>query len=252
MHLAALKQARLSGHYLPLTLKAENVPPAIKGLAALGFKGLNVTAPHKEVVIPHLTRLSPEAQAIGAVNTLVPDQGGFSGHNTDAPGFAAAYLKERAAQQALIYGAGGAARAVIQALRTQGFSVSVTARNLLAAQKLAQEFGQKALALADLPNAGTYSFVINATSASYAADLNPVPPLTLANNAIVIDLNYGRPDNHWQKLAANSGGLFYDGLPMLAWQACLSFNLWTGANLGITPFSGALAIYLRDGLTLWP
>jgi shikimate dehydrogenase len=248
MHEAALKKAQLPGHYLPLTLKAEALPAAIAGLRALGFRGLNVTAPHKEAVIPFLTGLSTEAKEIGAVNTLIPDGPGFRGANTDAPGFGAAYLTHRPAQKALIYGAGGAARAIIQALRAKRFSVFVAARNPLAAQKLAQEFGQKSLNLADLAKEAPYPIVINATSASYAPDLDPIPTLTLASGALVVDINYGRPKNYWQNLAAQNNGEFFEGLPMLAEQARLSFNLWTGADITIEPFNEALAIYLKEGL----
>jgi shikimate dehydrogenase len=246
MHEAALLKAGLVGHYLPLKIEAKAIPAAIKGLVALGFQGLNVTAPHKEAVIPYLTTLSPNAKAIGAVNTLIPDGEGFSGDNTDGPGFTAAYLTNSPNSSALVYGAGGAARAVIHGLRSQGIQVLVTARKFEAAERLAQEFGQKAVSLNELSSLGALAIVVNATSASYVSDLDPVPSLTLAAGALVIDLNYGRPRNHWETLAQAVNGTFYDGLPMLAQQARLSFNLWTKANLALDPFMDQLKIYAKS------
>jgi shikimate dehydrogenase len=248
MHQAALAQAGLFGYYLPLKLEAADLPAAVAGLAALGFQGLNVTAPHKEAIAPYLVSLSPEAKEIGAVNTLSPAPGGYSGHNTDAPGFATAYLNDPPVSKALVFGAGGAARAVIQALKSRGLAVSVVARNPQAAAKLAKEFGQSAGEIKDLPNQKPYPIVVNASSASYEKELSPLPKIPLAAEGLVVDVNYGRPDNYWSALAGAAGARFEDGLGMLAHQARLSFNLWTQADIGLSPFAGALAVYLREGL----
>jgi shikimate dehydrogenase len=249
MHQAALSEARLSGYYLPLKVDQRELKTALDGLLALGFGGLNVTAPHKEAVIPHLFSLSPAARIIGAVNTLKATAQGYEGHNTDAPGFAAAYLKSLSpGQKAVLYGAGGAARAVIQAFKSQDLEILVTARNFEAAGKLAAEFQQKAVPLAEIEAHSPYSIAVNATSASYAADLDPAPDIPLTSGGLVIDLNYGRPDNYWSQLAAKNGGRFFDGLPMLAQQARLSFNIWTRAEVSLKPFSQALSVYMEKGL----
>jgi shikimate dehydrogenase len=248
MHVNALSRVGLTGHYLPLKVEAKSLKAALAKLSALEFKGLNVTAPHKQAVMPHLMAISPDAQAIGAVNTLLPAPGGFAGHNTDSPGFAAAYLSQPPGQTALVYGAGGAARAVIQALKANGLRVFVTARSLEPAQRLAQEFGQKAIGVNDLAAHGPYPILVNASSASYEADLNPAPQPPLSPGALVVDINYGRPFNHWERLATDAGARFEDGLAMLANQARLSFNLWTNTNVDLSPFTEALSVYLKEGL----
>ncbi|NUQ39601.1 MAG: shikimate dehydrogenase, partial [Caldilineales bacterium] len=123
MHNAAFAAAGIDGVYLPLPVHPERVGEAVAGLRALGFRGANVTIPHKEAVIPHLHTLSPAAQAIGAVNTIIVQADGvLQGENTDAPGFLAdlheqgVSLAEVQAGGALILGAGGSARAVAYAL----------------------------------------------------------------------------------------------------------------------------------------
>jgi shikimate dehydrogenase len=249
MHQAALSEARLSGYYLPLKVSRRELKTALDGLLALGFGGLNVTAPHKEAVIPHLFSLSPAARIIGAVNTLKATDLGYEGHNTDAPGFAAAYLKDLSpGQKAVLYGAGGAARAVIQAFKSLDLEILITARNFEAAGKLAGEFHQKAVPLAEIGACSPCSIVVNATSASYAADLDPAPNFPVSPGGLVIDLNYGRPDSYWSRLAAKNGSRFSDGLPMLAQQACLSFNIWTRAEISVKPFTQALSVYMEKGL----
>jgi shikimate dehydrogenase len=250
MHEAALKKAHLPGSYLPLVARAEDLSAILAGLRALNFQGLNVTAPLKEAVIPHLTGLSETAKAIGAVNTLVPTAAGYRGDNTDAPGFSRAYLANLGQRKALIYGAGGAARAIIYALRAQEIATTVVARNPQAAAKLAQEFGQTAAPLAELGRLEPFPLVINATSASYEKDLDPAPQIALTPEALVIDINYGRPDNYWAALAALKGAAFQDGLPMLAHQAKLSFQFWVGPTIepDFATFEAALKLYVQNGL----
>jgi shikimate dehydrogenase len=249
MHEAALKEAGLHGHYLPLKLLESGLKAALEGLLVLGFQGLNVTAPHKEAVIPFLFSLSPEARIIGAVNTLINTPQGFEGHNTDAPGFAMAYLKNnQPGQKFLLFGAGGAARAIIAAFKSLNLDILITNRDLNKAEKLAHEFQQKAIDLKDIGSHGPYDTFVNATSASYAEDLDPPIQVPMAKRGMVIDINYGRPYNYWNTLASEQGAKFYDGLPMLAEQARLSFNLWTNARVSLKPFAQALEIYLESGL----
>ncbi|MDR1395911.1 MAG: shikimate dehydrogenase [Deltaproteobacteria bacterium] len=249
MHEAALEAAGLRGRYLPLKLDRADLPLVLKGLWTLGFQGLNVTAPLKEAVLEHLVSQSPEARAIGAVNTLIRTAEGYAGHNTDGPGFAAAFLQDRdPRQKVLLYGAGGAARAVLQAFTAGGFSVSVCARTLEKAEKLAAEFGQTALAPEQIPAFGPADILVAAVSASSASDLDPPLAASFNPGALVIDLNYGRPDNYWAALAAGQGSRFSDGLPMLAQQARLSFNCWTRAGVSLDPFTRALEVYLNRGV----
>jgi shikimate dehydrogenase len=232
MHEAALKLAGVRGSYLPFHVEAGDLELVLPALRLLGFRGVNVTVPHKQNVMPFMVRLSREAEKIGAVNTLVRNPEGWEGHNTDAPGFADAFLAGRTPSPALVLGAGGAARAVLQALLDNGFAPSISARRPEAAEKLAGEFSSEGGRIEALPWTsfkGPWKLVVNALSASSPTELGPDPPRpALEKGGLMADLNYGRPENHFKDLALASGAEFKDGLPMLASQARLSFILWTG------------------------
>ena len=147
MHNAAYAALGLDWAYVPLPVPPERVGDAVRGLAALGFAGANVTVPHKQAVTPFLDELTPVAQAVGAVNTIVvrPD-GSLLGDNTDGVGFMADLRTQTANRKsqiarALVIGAGGAARAVVYALVEAGATVAVANRTLDKAQELCQTIG---------------------------------------------------------------------------------------------------------------
>ena len=243
MHMAALAASGLKGAYTPLEIPPSGLAGSLAALFELGFNGLNVTVPHKRMVMPHLIGLSDEAAAIGAVNTLVRGPDGFSGHNTDALGFAAAYLGGvKPGARTLILGAGGAARAVASALTARNISAIIASRDKEAATELAAAFVHEAVAWSEIPGLDPLDLAVNATSASSPAELGPtIPHLPLASGSIMIDLNYGRDFNHFQELAAQAGAAFHDGLGMLAHQARGSFKIWTGIDPGPEPFLESLS-----------
>ena len=166
MHNAAYAALGLDWAYVPLPVPPERVGDAVRGLAALGFAGANVTVPHKQAVTPFLDELTPVARAVGAVNTIVvrPD-GWLLGDNTDAAGFMAdlrahdvrvgestnqrvyrSNIKDlrvpaSPCPRVLVIGAGGAARAVVYALAEAGATVAVANRTLDKAQELCQTIG---------------------------------------------------------------------------------------------------------------
>jgi shikimate dehydrogenase len=242
MHRNALALAGIRGDYLPFTVNAEDLPTVLPALRTLGYTGLNVTVPLKEKVLPHLSGLTEEARIIGAVNTLLNSPSGWLGFNTDAPGFAEAFVKDLDPCPVLILGAGGAARAVLHALLTLGFMPSVSARRIEKAQALAREFSEAYGAPVEtLPwrNFGEpWGIVVNALSASSPEELGENPPApALEPGGLMADLNYGRGNNWFRRLAVESGAAFRDGLPMLACQARLSFIRWTGlADIPLDPF----------------
>jgi shikimate dehydrogenase len=237
-----MAQAGLRGAYLPFRAEAGDLPLILPALLALGFRGLNVTVPLKEAVLPLLARLSPAAAAIGAANTLLASPAGWEGHNTDAPGFAEAFLKDLAPCPALVLGAGGAARAALRALLDGGFSPSVSSRRPEAAAALAREFSEKSgrevRPVPWLRFGGPWRLAVNALSASSPEELGESPPdPSLEPGGLMADLNYGRPRNWFRERALASGASFRDGLPMLAAQARLSFILWTGRDdVPLAPF----------------
>jgi shikimate dehydrogenase len=253
MHSAVLRKLGLDGVYVPFVVYPEHLAEAVKGIIALHIAGANVTVPHKETVIPHLQGLTPEAQAIGAVNTLVRNGDGVVGHNTDADGFLDALSRsgiDLPSLNCLVVGTGGASRAVLHALERGHAAKAVLAgRNPERAASLAARFRATPCALEELPQrAKDAHLLINAASASSALEAPELASLVAKIEAprikLIVDLNYGRTDNMWRNTAEKLGADFMDGLPMLACQAARSFFLWTGARVPAERFLEAIGASL--------
>jgi shikimate dehydrogenase len=249
MHQAALNRCSLKGEYLPLEIKPDDLHFVLSELFLGGYNGLNVTTPHKTAVMPFVKGLSEEAKTIGSVNTLLLSKEGFFGENTDALGFQAAYLDQLAdteGKRALVLGSGGAARAVLIALKRQQIKPVVSARDPLKAFLLAQELGVGHISWGKLAVAGPFDFLVNSTTASSRSEFGPKPPTTkLAKDGLIIDINYGRMPNYFAELAEKKQVGFRDGMGMLANQARLSFRHWTGKDPGIEPFLTALESFIQ-------
>jgi shikimate dehydrogenase len=234
---AAIKHAGLNGVYVPLMVEPPALGQAVKSLAALNFAGANITVPYKEKVIPYLDILSEGANIIHAINTITIENGKLKGYNTNAIGFMKA-LEEVGYQPAdksvLVFGAGGAARAVVFILNwLRAQPIFIAARNYENAKKLAKDLGGKAISFEELgKNKIPANLVINATSVSSPDESREMAELSETVQIVdcqwVVDLNYDRAKNFWHDLALKMSTRFMDGLPMLAQQASKSFALWTG------------------------
>jgi len=246
MHNAAFAALGLNWAYAAFPVPPDRVEEAVRGLAAAGCAGLNVTIPHKEAVIACCSALSPAVEAIGAANTLVPDgDGGFRADNTDAAGFLRA-LDEQApldldGRDALVIGAGGAARAVVFALRSRGARVGVANRTAARAAELGDRvpFEPRALDIA----ASVAALVVNATSLGLHGD-GPPPELPLAGlgpQQVVVDIVYRPGGTPWLAAVAARGARTVDGLGMLLHQGAASFAQWTGREPPLGPMREALA-----------
>lgn len=235
MHNAAFAALGLNWAYVAFPVEPGRVGEAVRGLAAAGCAGLNVTIPHKAEALAACSGLSEAARAIGAVNTLVPDgEGGFRGDNTDAAGFLRA-LDEAAptdldGAEALVIGAGGAARAVVHALRSRGARIRVANRDpsRAAALGIHLPFVPEVLDMA----AEQADLVVNATSLGMRADAPP-PELPLAGlrpGRPVVDVVYRPGGTAWLAAAAERGARPVDGLGMLLHQGAAAFSQWTGVD----------------------
>lgn len=249
MHNAVLGSLGLEGCYLPFAVSPRQIGAALEGVRALGLDGVNVTVPHKQAVIPYLDELFPEAEKLGAVNTILRQGDKLSGHNTDLGGFKAALLEIGRFPQsarALVFGAGGAARAVVPGLLELGARrVWLAARDQEQAAKLAGG-PVETVSMEDAARlAGEAAVIINATSVSSPTE-SPEMASFLAriklpsSCALIMDINYGREENFWADLAGRGGVYFQDGLAMLAAQAALCFELWTGRRVETARFRQAL------------
>jgi shikimate dehydrogenase len=244
LHNAAFAKLGLDYVYVPLPVCAADVGAAVKGLAALGFRGANVTIPHKGAVIPYLDDLSEDARLAQAVNTIVVDDGHLHGYNTDVAGVRAALVAVAgdpvSGHPALILGAGGAARAAALALARLGCPLVIVNRTPSAAERLSSLVVEgvpgaascRWLPLSALtePEVRRQRVVVNATSLGMAGE-GKVPAL-LADNVtagqVVFDAVYASAPTEFLVAAQARGATVVDGLTMLLGQAAEAFSLWTG------------------------
>jgi shikimate dehydrogenase len=261
IHTAALRMAGLDGEYTLFP-----IPPVPEGEVALnalvarlgkaksaspsnGLHGLNITIPHKQAVLPWLDRLTPTAQATGAVNTLFVDGSRLVGDNTDVPGFMTdleRMLPESLiSARALVLGAGGSARGVVYSLAQNGWRVLVAARRPEQAEMLATDIRPRIQNLnGEIRTCSTESLVdcrvetlalvVNCTplGMSPQVDASPWPDgVSLPPEALVYDLVYNPQETKLIQAAQAIGLKACNGLGMLVEQAALAFERWTGVKL---------------------
>lgn len=247
MHRAAFAWAGINGDYQAVQVAAAELPRMITRLRQPQVIGANLSLPHKEAVLPLLDSLSPAARAIGAVNTIIQRDGQLIGENTDAPGFLAALADAHAPEGGIsdgisvVLGAGGAARAAVYALLSQGRTVRVVNRTPDKAVQLCRELGGQAATPQNVPWSEV-ALLVNASSAGLNdPTTSPLPDLPcLARSALVYDMVYKPAETRLMQDARALGLRAENGLGMLAWQARLAFAAWTGVNVPIEVFLGAL------------
>lgn len=251
MFTTVFQRVGIRGVYVPFMSRPEQIAEAVTSIRALNIAGANITVPHKESVIPHVDILSEGAKIIGAVNTIAWDREILKGYNTNAIGFMDTLEEikwEVPGKRALVFGSGGAARAVVFILNwLRAEAVYIAARNEISAQEMADHLGGEAISFDDVSAAPVdVDLIINATSIS-AEDESPefaalVSELKLESCDLLLDLNYGREVNIWEQKAAANGVRFMDGLRTLAYQARRTFALWTGVQVEPNEFLTALDI----------
>ena len=244
MQNAAYKKLGLDYIYLPFHVRPEQLAQAVDGLRAINVRGFNVTIPHKVSIIPMLDGLDPQAEKIGAVNTVVNDDGELRGYNTDAPGFLKALLEqgvEPRGKNIVVIGAGGASRAVSYILAENDASLTILNRQLELdwaediAELIREDFGKKVRVmeltkdfLADALQGA--HILVNATSVgmSPAVDASPVPAELLRPDMYVFDVVYNPVMTRLLREASEAGAHTISGVDMLIWQGVLAFEKWTG------------------------
>jgi shikimate dehydrogenase len=249
IHNAAFAALGLDWTYVPLPVEPGMLPAALAGLSALGFKGANVTMPHKEEAAGLLgNSLTEDARLSGAVNTIVAGPGGLAGHNTDVAGFQR-FLERDAGfdalgKSAVLFGAGGAARAVLLSLARMGVgSVTIVARTPDRAHKLAAMPWAPSVRV--LPWGETSQVEADVlVNASPAPDL---PDVVMGEGTLVIDLVYRPSETGIVRSARERGATAFGGLGMLLQQGALSFELWTGRLPPIDVMSAAALAELGTG-----
>ncbi|MBC9070346.1 shikimate dehydrogenase [Thauera sp. CAU 1555] len=229
-------------HYEALLAPLDGFAATVAAFRAAGGRGLNVTAPFKLEAFELADRLSPRAEAAGAVNTLAFDGGQAYGDNTDGAGLVRDLThnlgRQLAGRRVLLLGAGGAARGAILPLLMEGpASLVIANRTESRALELADRFRAgagdaelRASSFAGLAGS-TFDLVINATAASLSAQSPELPPGVYAPGALAYDMMYGKGDTAFMRAArADGAAAVADGLGMLVEQAAESFQLWRGVR----------------------
>jgi shikimate dehydrogenase len=236
----------IRGAYVPLAVEPERLKDALPGLVALGFRGCNVTMPHKQTAMALLDRINETARRIGAVNTIVVEADGtLSGFNNDGKGFVQSLRDVKPGWRGdegpiLLLGAGGAARAVVVALLENGArQIRIANRTDEKAQAIAREFGPAVttVAWADRNAAiADPALLVNCTDRgmigkpALEVDLARLTPATL-----VADLIYTPLETPFLAEARQRGCMTVNGLGLLLNQARLAFKAWFGVLPDITP-----------------
>ena len=239
---AALQKAGLDFAYIAIPVKEAELPIAVEGFRAMNFRGFNVTIPHKTAIMSHLDAIDADAQIIGAVNTVVNTDGKLTGYNTDVIGFLDGLTVKGfdvKNKNAVMLGAGGAARAIIWGLIKSGAgSLAIGVRNPQKAQPIAEYFAKyldvkifdwqteefdSQLTSADL--------LINTTPLGMSPAVDAMPPVNwnkLKKTALVYDIIYTPQQTKFLAEAKENGHETVNGEVMLVGQGAAAFHLWTG------------------------
>lgn len=242
MHNAALAHVGLHDwRYDAMPVEPARLAEAVAVIRGDEYAGANVTVPHKETIIPLIDGLTPVAEAVSAVNTIVKRDGKVIGHNTDAAGLLAdlyAHDVHISDRPALILGAGGSARAAVAACAGVGAEIRIAARRREQARSLISilQFPDQLrifdLTVLDLERASRdVALIINCTPLGMSPNVNASPwfeSVPFPRGAFVYDLVYNPADTLLTKQARAAGLRAATGLGMLVEQGALGFELWTG------------------------
>lgn len=234
LHNAAFVAAGTDWVFAAFEVEAGLAAGALDAMRVLGLGGLSVTMPHKEAVAALVDELDPAARALRSVNTVVPiGDGRLKGYNTDGAGFVASLEAEGVVvtdQTFCVLGAGGAARAIIDALARAGAaSISVVNRSADRARAAAEVGGARAT-VGDEKTIADCAVVVNATSVGMGSADLPCDPAVLRREHVVVDIVYHPRRTALLAAAETNGARTVEGLGMLVHQAVLQQSLWTGAG----------------------
>lgn len=269
MHNASLDHYGLDFAYVPLRVAAENLKTAIDAIRAFNFRGANVTLPHKTAVLPFLDDITEAARVIGAVNTILNDDGRLIGTTTDPEGFLEGYREmghSFIGQSVAILGNGGSARTIAYALLMQDRPKSVTlvARDVRKSQALAAEITERlglgaggalsapeVIALSDYASVkDSIDVVVNTTPVGMHpnVEVSPLSPEDLVAGQVIYDIVYAPERTRLIRDAEKLGLKTVGGLGMLVHQGRAAFQVWTGIKPDAAAFYDAARAKLARGI----
>jgi shikimate dehydrogenase len=241
MHNAAFAALGIDAVYVALDVVPGNLEAALAGARALGFRQLAVSIPHKEAVMPHLDAIDAIARRIGAVNTVTREGERLVGSNSDWLGVVRALERETtiSGRDAVVLGAGGAARAAAFGLLERGARVWILNRDRNRAERLAAELGASGAddleALTGLP----CEILVNTTSVGLREDQSPIAADAITPNAVVLDAVYDPPLTRLLRDAHSRGARTVEGKWWLVHQAAEQIRVWTGRDAPVEVMGAA-------------
>ncbi len=249
MHNAAIEQMGLDYVYLPFPIPPDRLGAAVEGFAAFGLVGFSVTIPHKQAILPLLSEVTPEAQAVGAVNTVWRTENGWKGTNTDVAGFIAPLqnYSDWSDRMAVVLGNGGAARAVVAGLTQLGCAeIHLVGRTPKKLETFVRHWKNSPMRVNlkvhtwdTLPNLiSRANLLVNTTPVGMSphVDRSPIEPELfdkLPPNSIAYDLIYTPNPTQFLKLAWERGATAIDGLEMLVRQGAIALEIWVGQTVPV-------------------
>ncbi len=251
----------LNYRYLTIKVLPEDLEDAIKAVKAMHFRGINLTMPHKIKVIPMLDELSEAARIIGAVNTVINDDGRLIGENTDGKGFTRSLTDagvKLIGKEIMILGAGGAARAIaVECALSGARKITIVNRTEASGKELAQLIASKTKAESEyvpwtenLPVPAGTDILINATPIGFTPNQDLKPDIdydTIREGMVVSDVVFDPVETQFLNAAAERGARTFTGIGMLVQQGALNFTLWTGEDAPVDIMYEALEEELSDG-----
>ena len=243
IHNKAFENLGLDFVYVAFRVNREMLGKAIDGIRAFNIHGINITIPHKVRVLEYLDVVNDLVRNIGAVNTIVNEEGRLIGYNTDGDGALRALVKggvSLSGKKVVVLGAGGAARAIVYFVaKEKPSSIMILNRTREKADELAENVSTKTDLLArakklenqslkdEMPDA---DLVINCTSVGMAPNIGetPLPKSLLRKDIVVMDIIYNPLETRLLKEAKEAGAITISGVEMFVHQAASAFEIWTG------------------------
>jgi shikimate dehydrogenase len=236
----AFQETGINAAYAAFHVHPDELRAAVHGIRALGFRGVNVTIPHKVEVMAYLDEIVEGARIVGAVNTIVNDKGKLVGYNTDGIGYVRSLKEETGislqGKRILMLGAGGAARGVAYALAKEGADLIYIAnrthgRAVELAAIISKFTDSVGISLDEIDSVMTeVDLIVNTTSAGMhpKVDELPMPTDSIGSRHLVSDLIYNPRITRFLKIAEAQGARIHGGLGMFIYQGAFAFEYWTG------------------------
>ena len=256
MHNSSFKKFKMDWEYRAFQMKAEEVRDFMWKLRKTGIKGINVTIPHKQYIMQYMDKLDRAADTIGAVNTVVNNDGEITGYNTDYMGFKESLKKNKVDlknKKVVMIGAGGAARAIAYALKSFELKeLYIYNIDLPMIDSLVKQLKLKNIIKGDITKTqekdvvmASADFIINCTPIGMHGKGEPYKIDKFKKGAAVYDLIYNPAKTPFLKNAGEKGAKTINGLDMLIYQGIESFFLWTGKRPAYVMVKKAVEAFLR-------